>query len=228
MPTDHLARRMLADTGSKVSVTTGVVMESFDYSGQPVVRVDVNGEGEVREMLATSTMVVGTVAVVVNDGHGFSIAIGSVDQYLDGQGGSALPPGGLTNDVLTKRSDADGDTRWVAAPSGGGGGGGVSQGRRLVEGVEACRNSWPVATTPGEGYIPANPDRLSLLIQNVTGTDIWVGGSNQVGDPDGNGVGVGVMVRWGASITLNASPAAAVYIWCPYDRAPVSWLAEEV
>lgn len=229
MPSDHLARRILADDSSKVSVTTGVVMESFDYSGQPVVRVDVDGDGSVREMLATSTMVVGTVAVIINDGHGFSIAIGSVDQYLDGQGGSALPPGGLKGDVLAKRSDLDGDTRWAAPSSGdGGGSGGGGQGRKLVEGYEKARNKWPVADIPGEGYIPANADRLSLMIQNLSGTSIWIGGTNEVGDPFDDGVGSGVIVRWGASITLNASPAAAVYIWCPYDRGPVSWLAEEV
>lgn len=230
MGSDYLARRIMAQHDRPTQVTTGEVMRSWELSGQPYAAVKLQDDdpSSERAMLATSTMEVGTLAVVLLDGSGFAVAVGSLSSGLDSLGGSALPPGGLADDVLAKASDADGDARWVAANFGDGSGGGVKQGRLITEGVESCGPAWPVPTTVGQGYIPANPNRLSLLIQNVSGTDIWVGGSSQVGDPNGDGVGLGVMVRWGASITMNASPAAAIYIWCPYDRAPVSWLAEEV
>lgn len=230
MASDYLARRIMAQHDRPTQVTTGEVVRSWELSGQPyaAIRMQDDDPASEREMLATASMEVGTLAVVLLDGSGFAVAVGTLSAGLDAAGGSGVPPGGLTDDVLAKASNEDGDTRWVAAPTGGGGSAGDRQGRRITQGVESCGPAWPVPTTVGQGYIPANPDRLSLLIQNVSGTNIWVGGTSQVGDPNGDGVGLGVMVRWGASITMNASPAAALYVWCPYTRAPVSWLAEEV
>lgn len=62
--------------------------------------------------------------VAVFDGYGYAVDSGkSVEDFkgADGEDGVGVPAGGSAGQVLSKKSDADYDTKWVDIPQGGGG-----------------------------------------------------------------------------------------------------------
>jgi len=216
---DSLARRISGMDRRSMSMTTGTARESWTLSGVPYVRVDLDGEGMEREMISTSPVPVGDLCVVLNDGSGFSVCVGSLSSDIGAESGSLLPPGGTTGMVLTKQSDYDYDADWQTAAMGGGGGG-WSPGTRIVTGRETVGPHSPVPSVEGAGYIKARNTRISLTIQNLTNGIIWVGG-----DPD-------VAPHWGLGISagqyavITGASRAPVYIYGVVE-GPVTWLSEE-
>jgi len=93
-------------------------------------------------------------------------------------------------------------------------------GRNVVQGVETVGPTQPVASVVGAGFIPEDPTRRSLVVQNVSTKEIWVSGNNVGGDYHG--------IRLGPNQTLVAdnSAAAAWYLWSPDAGTQIPWLAE--
>ena len=96
-----------------------------------------------------------------------------------------------------------------------------SRGLSASVGLELCTNQTPVPSVAGEGYIPANAARRSLVIQNNTSADLWIAG---VADATS---GYGLLLSPGQTLVIDKTPCSPWYIYADTTGvAAVNWLAE--
>lgn len=96
----------------------------------------------------------------------------------------------------------------------------ASRGQTISGGMESCGNVTPVPSVEGSGYIAPSGSRRSLMIQNVSGVDIWIG-------PSTVQQGQGLFLANGQTAVFDKAPCAAYYIWADSaNPVTVSWFEE--
>lgn len=88
---------------------------------------------------------------------------------------------------------------------------GASRGATVSGGIALCDHNYPVAPVTGQGYIPPSSTRRSIIINNTSPVDIWVGGVDVQ-------EGQGLLLQSGQIAVLDKAPCAAFYIWA--DSGP--------
>jgi len=97
---------------------------------------------------------------------------------------------------------------------------GASRGETLSGGIALCDSHYPVAASLGYGYIPPNSARRSIIINNISAANIWVGGPSVQ-------EGQGLLLQSGQIAVLDKSPCAAIYIWADSSsRVMVNYFEE--
>jgi hypothetical protein len=97
---------------------------------------------------------------------------------------------------------------------------GASRGETVSGGIALCDNTYPVQATYGGGYIPPSSTRRSIIINNTSAVDIWVGSSSVQ-------EGQGLLLQSGQIAVLDKSPCAAIYIWADSsNRVTVNYFEE--
>lgn len=97
------------------------------------------------------------------------------------------------------------------------------RGMNVSQGLETISNSTPVPSVSGSGYIPEDPTRRSLMIQNESATrdTVYLSGQNGGGKN-------GILIRYGEIFVVDKSPAAAFYLWREEadGQCQIFWMAE--
>lgn len=97
---------------------------------------------------------------------------------------------------------------------------GASRGETLQGGIALCDNTYPVSESFGYGYIPPSSIRRSIIINNISAVDIWIGGASVQ-------EGQGLLLQSGQIAVLDKSPCAAIYIWADSsNRVMVNYFEE--
>ena len=97
------------------------------------------------------------------------------------------------------------------------------RGMNVSQGLETVSNTTPVPSVSGSGYIPEDPTRRSLMIQNESDSrnTVYLSGQNGGGKN-------GIVIRYGEIFVVDKSPGAAFYLWREetVGSCQVFWMAE--
>lgn len=99
----------------------------------------------------------------------------------------------------------------------------AGRGMNVAQGLETISNSTPVPSVPGSGYIPEDPTRRSLMIQNESESlnTVYLSGDN-------GGNKNGILIRYGEIFVVDKSPGAEFWLWREETEGScqIFWMAE--
>ena len=99
----------------------------------------------------------------------------------------------------------------------------AGRGMNVSQGIETVSSTAPVPSVSGSGYIPEDPTRRSLMIQNESDSrnTVYLSGQNGGGKN-------GIVIRYGEIFVVDKSPAAAFYLWREETEGScqIFWMAE--